>query len=223
LVARSRNVHRLIAGGTPEFELNISLEPPIVEWVSCASSPSGTNPSTDLSDEYDRRKARHPYYHITEMLVLDYIIHHARCRVLEWGCGTGRHLPNLSGWLVSKSGFDQSESMVAAMTWTMPEWRAAHVATAGPTEPLPYPDRHFDVVVTVEALLHTRPEDGVGGSPNLCVCAEATSSTWKRRRPGRGTPSRVLGAGATTSSPRMGRWGWNVRSAPPDARIKCLT
>ena len=33
------------------------------------------------------------------------------------------------------------------------------MATAGPTEPLPYPDRDFDVVITVEALLHTRPED----------------------------------------------------------------
>jgi len=57
-------------------------------------------------------------------------------------------------------GFDQSASMVTGgMTWTTSEWRAAHVAVGGPTEPLPYPDAHFDVVYTCEALLHTRPED----------------------------------------------------------------
>jgi hypothetical protein len=113
--------------------------------------------------EYDRRKTRHPYYHITEMLVLDHVLHHAPCRVLEWGCGTGRHLRNLSEVPgVDAYGFDQSESMVAGMTWAAPEWRAAHVAVAGPTGPLPYPDAHFDVVVTSEALLHTRPED-LGG------------------------------------------------------------
>ena len=110
--------------------------------------------------EYDRRKTRHPYYHITEMLVLDHAIHHAPCRVLEWGCGTGRHLRNLAEVPgVEVFGFDQSASMVAGMAWATPEWRAAHVAIAGPTEPLPYPDAHFDIVVTSEALLHTRPED----------------------------------------------------------------
>jgi SAM-dependent methyltransferase len=123
--------------------------------------------------EYDRRKARHPSYHIAEMMVLDHILHHAPCRVLEWGCGTGRHLRNLvEAANVDVFGFDQSASMVmAGMKWTTPEWRAAHVAIGDPTDPLPYPDAHFDVVFTSDALLNTRPEDLAGRLAELVrVC-----------------------------------------------------
>jgi SAM-dependent methyltransferase len=111
--------------------------------------------------EYDRRKARHAYYHIQEMMITDHIAHHAPCRVLEWGCGTGRHLFNLvqiAG--VEAFGLDQSETMVGAgLSWASADWRASHVAVGGPTDRLPYPDGAFDIVFSCEALLHTRPDD----------------------------------------------------------------
>jgi SAM-dependent methyltransferase len=123
--------------------------------------------------EYDRRKQRHPYYHIAEMMILDHVVHHAPCHVLEWGCGTGRHLLNLAQVPgVDVFGFDQSESMVTSgLTWATADWRASHVATGEPTGSLPYPDGHFDIVYTSEALLHTRPEDLVGRLAELVrVC-----------------------------------------------------
>jgi SAM-dependent methyltransferase len=111
--------------------------------------------------EYERRKMRHPYYHVAEMMILDHVAHHASCRVLEWGCGTGRHLFNLSQLPgVDVFGFDQSESMVReGFGWADPNWRAAHVKVGPPTDPLPFADGQFDIVYTSEALLHTRPED----------------------------------------------------------------
>ncbi len=113
------------------------------------------------ASEYDRRKTRHPYYHIQEMMITDHIAHHAPCRVLEWGCGTGRHLYNLvhiPG--VEAFGFDQSETMVhAGLSWASVDWRASHVAIGDPTDLLPYPDGWFDIVFSCEALLHTRPDD----------------------------------------------------------------
>jgi ubiquinone/menaquinone biosynthesis C-methylase UbiE len=107
------------------------------------------------------------------MMILDHVLHHAPCRVLEWGCGTGRHLFNLARVPgVDVFGFDQSDSMVmAGLTWAVPEWRASNVAIGGPTEPLPYPDQYFDIVYTSEALLHTRPDDLPGRLAELLrVC-----------------------------------------------------
>ena len=39
--------------------------------------------------EYDRRKNRHAFYHLAEAMLTDHVQHHAPCRVLEFGCGTG--------------------------------------------------------------------------------------------------------------------------------------
>ena len=111
--------------------------------------------------EYDRRKTRHPYYHIAEMMIADHVAHHAPCRVMEWGCGTGRQLVNLSQIAgVEVFGFDQSQAMInAALSWAPADWWASHLAPGEPTGRLPYPDGQFDIVFTSEALLHTRPDD----------------------------------------------------------------
>ena len=113
------------------------------------------------ASEYDRRKTRHPYYHIQEMMISDYIAHHTPSRILEWGCGTGRHLRNLLQIPnVEVFGFDQSETMLFAdLTWASVDWRTSHLVVGDPTGPLPYPDAYFDIVFTCEALLHTRPDD----------------------------------------------------------------
>lgn len=127
----------------------------------------------EWASEYDRRKTRHSFYHIAEMMIADHVAHHAPCRVLEFGCGPGRHLLNLSQIEgVDVHGFDQSPTMVeAGFGWASPEWRAAHVTVGSPTGALPYPDGHFDIVFTSEALLHTRPEDLKGRLAELLrVC-----------------------------------------------------
>jgi len=111
--------------------------------------------------EYERRKARHPYYHIQEMMIVDHVAHHAPCRVLEFGCGTGRHLRNLMKIAnADVHGFDQSEGMVeAGFEWASPDWRRSRLQVGVPGEPLPYADGTFDIVFSCEALLHTRPDD----------------------------------------------------------------
>jgi len=115
----------------------------------------------DWGPEYNRRKDRHPFFHIQEFMIADHVAHHSPCRVLEWGCGTGRHLRNLSQIPgVEAFGFDQSQTMLdAGFHWASTEWRAAHLAIGDPAGRLPYDDGAFDLVFTCEALLHTRPED----------------------------------------------------------------
>jgi SAM-dependent methyltransferase len=111
--------------------------------------------------EYDRRKTRHAFYHLAETMLTDYFLHHAPCRVLEFGCGPGRHLRNLVDVPgADVHGFDQSASMIAGgFGWADEGWLREHVRVGDATGRLPWPDAHFDIVYTSEALLHTRPED----------------------------------------------------------------
>jgi len=111
--------------------------------------------------EYERRKRRHPYLHITELMLADHVLRHAPCRVLELGCGSGRQLRNVAALPgVDAHGFDQSRSMVeAGFAWAGRDWVSEHVRIGSATGSLPYPDDSFEIVYTSEALLHTRPED----------------------------------------------------------------
>lgn len=120
------------------------------------------------ADEYDQRKLDQPYYHIQELMLVEYVRRHAelwgRCRVLEFGCGVGRHLQNLvrvPGLEVH--GYDQSASMVGeCRRWASADWMAEHIVVGTPTGRLPYEDGAFDLVYTAEVLVHVRPED-LGG------------------------------------------------------------
>jgi SAM-dependent methyltransferase len=114
--------------------------------------------------EYERRKTRHPFYHVAELMIADHVGHHAPCRVLEFGCGVGRHLRNLAqNEGVQAFGFDQSaEMMLGGFEWAEESWRLEHLATGAPTGLLPYADKEFDIVFTSEVLLHVRPEDLAG-------------------------------------------------------------
>lgn len=112
-------------------------------------------------EEYERRKRRHPYLHITELMIADHVLRHAPCRVLELGCGSGRQLRNLASLEgVEAYGFDQSRAMVdGGFRWASPGWVAEHVRIGAADGRLPFEDGAFDIVFTSEALLHTRPED----------------------------------------------------------------
>lgn len=111
--------------------------------------------------EYDARKRDQVYYHIQEVMLTEYIRQHAPARVLELGCGPGRHLRNLCRLPgIDAHGFDQSPTMIAGcLTWTDQAWIDRHVTLGSPTGPLPFPDGAFDIVYSAEVLVHVRPED----------------------------------------------------------------
>ena len=111
-------------------------------------------------EEYDRRRKIQILYHIQEIMLADYMAHSAPARVLEFGCGFGRHLkylrqiPGLDVY-----GYDQSPTMVAEFAgWADPDWVREHVVLGEPVGRLPYPDGFFDIVYTAEVLVHVRPE-----------------------------------------------------------------
>jgi ubiquinone/menaquinone biosynthesis C-methylase UbiE len=125
----------------------------------------------DWIDEYDQRKKSQVLYHIQELMLTQYILQHAvsapakPLKVLEFGCGIGRHLRNLTRLPdVDAYGFDQSPTMAAGiLRWSGKAWYDSHITVGMPTGTLPYPDKSFDVVYTAEVLVHVRPEhiDGI--------------------------------------------------------------
>ena len=46
-------------------------------------------------EEINYRKSRQVYYHIQELVLLDYLLNSDFHRILEFGCGFGRHLKYL--------------------------------------------------------------------------------------------------------------------------------
>jgi len=121
------------------------------------------------ADLYDDRKRFDTHYHIQELMLASYIAAHAAkaerpLRVLEVGCGVGRHLRNLRDIpRVEIHGFDQSAAMLEGCRRFAPDdWMRDRIRCGPPTGRLPYDDGAFDIVYTAEVLVHVRPED-VGG------------------------------------------------------------
>ncbi|HYE63063.1 MAG TPA: methyltransferase domain-containing protein [Phycisphaerales bacterium] len=120
-------------------------------------------------EHYDLRKTRMVLYHIQELMLTSYIEHHASAmaarearplRVLEFGCGVGRHLRNLSKLPNTDiHGYDQSRSMAeGALRWAERGWFDEHIHIGLPTGRLPFEDGAFDIVYSAEVLVHVRPE-----------------------------------------------------------------
>lgn len=123
----------------------------------------------EWADEYDQRKLVEPRYHIQELMLAEYVERHAeharslgrKLRVLEYGCGVGRHLRNLSRIPnADVFGYDQSPTMVSCMQrWTDAAWIEEHVRLGPPTGSLPWDDGSIDIVYSCEVMVHVRPED----------------------------------------------------------------
>ena len=54
-------------------------------------------------EEYTRRKKTQVLYDIQEFILAEYFFHCTPARVLEFGCGIGRHLKYLRKYLVLRS------------------------------------------------------------------------------------------------------------------------
>lgn len=111
--------------------------------------------------EITRRRHERPLYHLQEMFLSRYFRAFGRpARVLEFGCGFGRHLDYLRrNRKLELYGCDQSERMLhTARELLGDESWAGRLALTSPRQPLPYPDKWFDVSYTVSVLLHVPPE-----------------------------------------------------------------
>jgi SAM-dependent methyltransferase len=125
----------------------------------------------DWVEGYDQRKKKLVLYHIQELMLTQYMLEHAQSsperpmKVLEFGCGVGRHLRNLTRLPgVDAFGYDQSQTMAqGVLRWAGKAWFDSHITVGMPTGTLPYPDKHFDIAYSAEVLVHVRPEhvDGI--------------------------------------------------------------
>jgi len=127
------------------------------------------------ADEYARRKTWMVLYHIQEIMLTEYVLRHAEAqdrplRVLEFGCGVGRHLRNLNRLAnVEVHGFDQSAAMVeGCRRWADAEFLRERVTVGEPVGPLPFADGSFDLVYSAEVLVHVRPEHISSTLNELC-------------------------------------------------------
>jgi ubiquinone/menaquinone biosynthesis C-methylase UbiE len=75
-------------------------------------------------------------------------------RVLDLGCGTGRHVVYLAQRGFQVCGTDISETGLAATRqWLAAEHLAAHLHLADMTA-LPYPEARFDAVISIYVIYH---------------------------------------------------------------------
>jgi len=110
--------------------------------------------------EIKNRLGRIPYYHIQQILLADAISRCAPAKVLEFGCGFGRHLAylrHIPG--VELYGTDQSASMLSGLSREGAKTAAARIVRNDPLAKLPFKDNAFDVAYTVNTLLHVPPRD----------------------------------------------------------------
>jgi SAM-dependent methyltransferase len=107
-------------------------------------------------DEVQRRKLTQPHYHQQEAFLQGFFLGLPPVRVLDFGCGFGRHLRNLGrlSWL-DVYGCDISAKMIAVARERSglqnPEDRVRQIEPRGR---LPFDDDFFDVVFTSEVLIH---------------------------------------------------------------------
>lgn len=77
-------------------------------------------------------------------------------RVLDFGCGSGRILRYFrrSGWDLYGCDIDRD-----AVDWSRRTLPFASLAVCAVDPPLPYPDAHFDVVLSISVFTHFSPDE----------------------------------------------------------------
>ncbi len=153
--------------GTPVLT---SSERPNVEWWQ----KHGGQP---WYEEVERRRSTQTRYNRQEAWLTSHLASTSGLRVLDYGCGYGRHLKNLKrlGHL-DLYGCDISPTMVGKIgdyVEDMP-WARDRVRLINPGEKLPYPEQFFDVAYSSEVLIHVNPDDLPG------VLSEMVRVTFER-------------------------------------------
>jgi len=81
-------------------------------------------------------------------------------RILDLGCGTGRHLAFLSQEGFEVSGFDSSSAALEmAIKWLEEENLSADMHLGRMEEPFPYSDGFFDAVISIQVIHHNMMKD----------------------------------------------------------------
>jgi SAM-dependent methyltransferase len=98
--------------------------------------------------------------HMDMLRLSTFFREHAVKRILDLGCGTGRHLAFLSQAGFEVSGLDSSKTALAlAMKWLKEEGLEADMQYSRMEEPFPYPAEHFDAVISIQAIHHNRIQE----------------------------------------------------------------
>lgn len=81
-------------------------------------------------------------------------------RVLDLGCGTGRHLVYLASQGFETYGLDASETAISMSgEWLDREGLRAEIRTHRMEEPFPYSDGFFDGLISIQVLHHNMMKD----------------------------------------------------------------
>ena len=113
-------------------------------------------------EELESRRKDQPHYDKQEAFLRQYVGGLRRPRVLDFGCGYGRHIAYLRTLSdVEIYGVDQSPSMVQSIaTYTGDaEFATQRALLIEPRGRLPFPDKFFDLVFTSEVLIHIAETD----------------------------------------------------------------
>jgi SAM-dependent methyltransferase len=85
---------------------------------------------------------------------------HGVRRILDLGCGTGRHLVYLSKMGFKMDGFDSSSHAIAlSHNWLREEGLTAKISAHQMEQPFPYPRESFDAVISIQVIHHNLLKD----------------------------------------------------------------
>lgn len=87
--------------------------------------------------------------------IVRFLKRQAATRVLDLGCGNGRHMVYLARHGFQVFGLDSSpEALALTRDWLAEEGLAADMRLQSMTEPLPYPTESFDAVISIQVIHH---------------------------------------------------------------------
>ncbi len=141
--------------------MDSSTDPRISSLATSANYVYWQQNGQEWADEYRHRRTTTARYGIQELVLASIVDANVPARVLEFGCGVGRHLSYLAKIPgADVHGVDQSPTMLAGMSRFSPDNPAiARAQLIQPLGRLPFENGTFDIVYSAEVLVHVRPED----------------------------------------------------------------